>query len=82
MIVAVAILRDVRYDNSGLIFYVDIRSNLGLELTSKEFHGFNAESDALDLELALISRIEQVCKNEFGIPIDQDHTVRLLTKLR
>lgn len=82
MIVAIAILRDARYDDDGLTCYIDIRSNLGPELASKELHGFDVSATADDLELAIIDRVEQVCKNELGLTIDADHTVRLLTKFK
>lgn len=78
----IAWVRSVRIDDDGLTVYADIHSRLGPEVTSKEMHGFDADAAAADLEAAVLARIEAVCRDELGIPVDADHAVRLLSCLR
>ncbi len=80
MIVAVAYVRDVRLEADGLTMLVDLRALVGPQLTSLELRGFDVELPARDLENALRERLEVVCIG-LGVPIDADHSVRLLTPL-
>jgi hypothetical protein len=78
----IAWVRSVRIDDDGLTVYADIHSSLGPEVTSREMHGFDVEAPAADLEAAVLARVETVCRDELGIPVDADHAVRVLTRLR
>ena len=78
----IAWVRSVRIDDDGMTVYADIHSRLGPEVTSKEMHGFDVEASAADIEAAVLARIEAICRDELGIPVDADHAVRLLSCLR
>lgn len=82
MISTIAWVRSVRIDAEGLTAYVDVHSALGPELTSAELRGLDLEADPAALEAAVLSRVEDLCRNELGLEVDAAHQVRLLSRLR
>lgn len=81
MVIVCAIVKLAQLDSDGLSFTLDI-SSLDYKVNNRELRAFDASAPTDVLEAALIARIEKICREELGLTIDADHTVRLLTKLR